>query len=247
MLIEQAAYSTPWRQVCPAAKGVFAVGGLVAAYGAAQPASALAVAGVLAAVTLFGARVPFGVYVRVLGTPLFFLLLGGVSLAVSFDPQRLTLTLAEAGLAHAAMVLSRALAAIAALLFLALSTPLVDLVALLRSLRVPETLLEMMVIAYRMLFVFAEARRDIACAQAARLGYASPARSMRALGVLVGALAVQVWQRAADLHVAALARNNDGPLRFLARSWPQARRDIALAALASLILVGVVFWQRGFS
>ena len=244
MLIEQAAYSNRWRQVCPAAKGVFAAGGLVAAYCAGTPAAALAVAAVLVLTTLAGARVVPDLYLRVLGAPLLFLLLGGFSLALSFNPEQGTLVFDEAGMQQSVFVLARALAAITALLFLSMTTPLADLIGLLRRCRVPDTLLEMMVLAYRMLFVFSDARRDIACAQGARLGYATPRRAWRSLGGLLGALVAQIWQRAADLHLAAQARNSEGPLRFLARPWPHAGRQTALASGAAGVLLALILCHR---
>ena len=244
MLIEQAAYTNRWRRVCPAAKGVFAVGGLVAAYCAGTPVAALAVATVLVLTTLVGARVEPGLYLRVLGAPLLFLLLGGVSLALSFNPEQGGFAFDDSGMQQAAFVLARALAAITALLFLSMTTPLADLVGLLRRCRVPDTLLELMVVAYRMLFVFSDARRDIACAQGARLGYATTGRAWRSLGGLLGALVVQIWQRAADLHVAAQARNSDGPLRFLARPWPHAGRETALASGAAGVLLTLILCHR---
>ena len=244
MLIEEAAQRNRWRGVCPQAKALFAAAGLIAAYLAATPAAALAVAGVCAATTLAGARVPAGLYLRVLAAPLAFLALGALSLALAFDAQTLSVSFAPYGLASAVAVSARALAAVGALLFLALCTPLADLVAALRRLHVPETLLEMMVVGYRMLFVFAEARRDIAAAQAARLGYASPRHAWRALGVLLGALAVEVWRRAAELESAAQARCGDGRLRVLARAWPRAEQEVRVAALAATALLAGVAAHR---
>ena len=187
---------------------------------------------------------PAGLYLRVLAAPLAFLALGALSLALAFDAQTLSVSFAPYGLASAASVSARALAAVGALLFLALCTPLADLVAALRRLHVPETLLEMMVVGYRMLFVFAEARRDIAAAQAARLGYASPRRAWRALEVLLGALAVEVWRRAAELESAAQARCGDGRLRVLARAWPRAEQEVRVAALAATALLAGVAAHR---
>ena len=46
-------------------------------------------------------------------------------------------------------------------LFLVLTTPLIDLIAMLRRLKTPEALLEIMVLSYRMLFVFSEAVHDL--------------------------------------------------------------------------------------
>ena len=44
MLIEQCAYGNRWRRVAPAAKGLFSLGSLIAAFAATQPATAALVA-----------------------------------------------------------------------------------------------------------------------------------------------------------------------------------------------------------
>ena len=156
MLIERSAYANRWRQVSPAAKGSFALAGLIAAFAAGTPMVAASVAAILATVTLLGAGVAPAPYLRVASPALAFLLLGSLSLAFSLgvDEHGITLQLLPNGLNQLAQVLSRSFAALAALLFLALTTPLPDLMNLLRHLKTPEIVLEIMVLCYRMLFVF---------------------------------------------------------------------------------------------
>lgn len=242
MLIEQSAYANRWRNVSPAAKGCFALGGFIAAFAAGQPRAALAVAGLVALATVAGAGVPLSRFVRVALPPLGFLLLGCLSLAYSLDLAAdggVALRWLPDGWAPAAQLGARSLGALTALLFLALTTPLIDLIALLRRLRLPEVLLELMVLCYRMLFVFSEALRDTRTAQAARLGYATPRLTLRSLGGLTASLAVQVWQRAHALHVAAQARNNDGALRFLEPEFAAAGRELAVAAVGGALLIAL--------
>lgn len=204
MLIEQCAYGNRWRFVSPAAKALFCLGGFVAAFAAAQPHTAAVVAALLAAVTLLGAGVPAGRYLRIALPPLGFLLLGCLSLAYSLDfaDGGLAVRWLPEGWAPLLQLSTRSLGALAAMLFLALTTPMVDLIAFLRRLRMPEVLLELMVLCYRMLFVFSEAVRDTRTAQTARLGYATPRLALRSLGSLAANLTVQIWQRAHALHVA---------------------------------------------
>jgi len=239
MLIEQSAYANRWRHVAPAAKGVFALAGFVAAFAAATPRAAIAVAALICLVTLVGARVAAGRYLRVAGPALIFLAISCVSLAfsVNVDGQSSAFDLTPGGWQKVAEVGARSLGALAALLFLVLTTPLIDLIALLRALRTPEILLEIMVLCYRMLFVFSEAVHDTLTAQSARLGYSSNRLALRSLGGLAANLTLQVWQRASDLHVAALARNNDGPLRFLEPTFANGRRDVLVACAAGSALV----------
>lgn len=239
MLIEQSAYANCWRPVSPAAKGLFAVCGFIAAFAAGRPLAAVIVASLLAVVSVLGAGIRPTRYLRVAAPALFFLGLGSLSLAFSLDAGNGTpvLRLVPTGLDKLAEVGARSLGALAALLFLVLTTPLIDLIALLRRLKTPELLLEIMVLCYRMLFVFSAAVHDTMTAQSARLGYASPRLAMHSLGELVANLTLQVWQRAHALDVAAQARNNDGPLRFLEPVFANTTRDCTIAALAGCGLI----------
>ena len=61
----------------------------------------------------------------------------------------------------------------------------------------------------------------------------------RSAGMLAANLTLQVWQRAAALHTAALARANDGPLRFLSPQFAHARRDACIAGLAGMAVIAL--------
>lgn len=243
MHLERAACGSRWQPASPVAKGLFALAGLIAAFAAPTPGGALVVAGLLVAMAWLAAGIPVPTYLRAAAAPLLFLALSCLSLAFSLgsaDGGGLALTLAPDAGAQLGQVGSRSLAALAALLLLVLTTPLPDLIALLRRLKTPELLLDLTVLGYRMGSVFSAAMHDMLTAQTARLGYATRRQAWHSLAGLGANLAVQVWQRAQALHVAAQARNNDGPLRFMARTFPHARRDslLALAAGALLILIG---------
>lgn len=247
MLIEQAAYASRWRGVCPGAKAVFALAGLIAAFVAKTPLLALLLTLVLALVTVLGAGIALSLYLRVAWPASGFLALSSLTLLISLsgDGQGgLVWQVAPSAVPQIAELSARSLAALAAMLFLVLTTPLSDLIVLLRRLHVPEVLLDLMVLCYRMLFVFSEAVQDMLTAQQARLGFVTTRRGLHSLGLLAASLAAQVWLRARHLHLAALARNGEGSLRFLPREYPEARRELGFATAASLLLV-LVIWAGG--
>lgn len=243
MLTEQSAYSNRWRRVSPVAKGCFSLCGMVAAFVAASPQSALLVAGTLASVAILGAGIPAIRYLRVASPALLFLMASSLSLLVSLDfgsaLTGISLHLAESELPRIAQVCCRSLACLAALLFLALTTPLSDIISLLRRCKLPDTLLDLMTLCYRTLFVLSEAVHETITAQSARLGYATFSFSLRSLGGLISNLVVQVWQRSLALHLAAQARNNDGALRFLENSYTHPQRNISIAAAAGISIISL--------
>jgi len=241
VLTEQSAYTTRWRSVSPVAKGFFSLCGMVAAFAAGSPRTALLIALILSAATIFGAGIPAVRYLRVAAPPLLFLAASGLSLLVSLDfgspTSAASLHLAESEFPRIAQVCSRSLACLTALLFLALTTPLSDIISLLRRCRLPDTLLDLMTLCYRTLFVLSEVVHETITAQSARLGYSTFTISLRSLGGLVTNLIVQVWQRSLTLHLAAQARNNDGALRFLENSFADSPRNISIAATAGGLTV----------
>lgn len=242
MLTEQSAYTNRWRQVSPVAKGLVSLSGMVAAFAAGSPRTALLIALILSLATVLGAGIPALRYLRVAAPALFFLLASSLSLLASLEFSHnltfgVSLTLAKSELPRIAQVCCRSLACLTALLFLALTTPLSDIISLLRRCKLPETLLDLMTLSYRTLFVLSEAVHETITAQSARLGYATLTLSLRSLGGLVANLAVQVWQRSQALHLAALARGNDGALRFLEPDYPNLPRAISCAIISGVLLV----------
>jgi cobalt/nickel transport system permease protein len=241
--IDAAAYACRWQGVAPSAKALFALAGIAAAWLARSPATLGMLALLSALATLVGARVPLRTYLAVALAPFGFLSLSCLTMLV---------TPAAGGgwqwtpalLPTVAAIALRSLAVLAAVLGLMLTTPLPDLLLLLRRLHVPELLLDMMALCYRMLFVLRQAWDEGSTAQAARLGHRGWRQSWRSMGLLAGQMAVQVWQRASALQMAADARAWQGSLRFLPSAFPHARRQVVLALLAACVLLALALRDR---
>lgn len=245
MRIESAVYGNRWRTASAGAKAGFALAGLAAALAAPHASGALACALLMAAVTVAGAGIAPGVYLRVMLPASSFLVLGALplALAIGFDEAgRFELHWMPQALPQIGHLLARALGAFAALLFVSLSTPMPDLIALARRVHVPAALIDLMVLGYRTVFMLLRALRDMHTAQDARLGYSSARRTLRSGALLTANLIVDVMRRAQALQIAAQARNQHGPLRFLpARASARHGRDAALAVLGAALLFALAF------
>ncbi len=234
MLLDDHAYGNRWRHLNPAEKGLLAGLALLAALLARTPSAAALVFAGMAALTVGGARIPLLVYLRLLLLPAGFLLVGTAGLAVSFTGGDLQLGhwplyLHYAGLEPAALALARSLGAVAALYFLALTTPMTEIVGLLRRLHVPALLLELMVLAYRQIFVFGRIAVEMRQAQASRLGYASVGNSFRSLAALAANLYLRGHYRSRLLHRSLVGRGYEDELRWLERDYPRSTRNLLLA------------------
>lgn len=247
MLIETVAYGNRWQAVCPLAKSGFAAAGLVLALLATHPAPALVVAVMMTATTLLGARVPPVLLARVALPALAFLVLGCAPLFVGLEQtaQGIRLHWLPASWPQALLLCCRAVAALLALLFLALTTPLPRLLAALRALHVPAVLLEMMALAYRMLFVLLDSLHGIHTAQLARLSNTTWRTRWRAVSALAAQLVFQVLWRAKGLQQAAQARGLEGEWRFLPPHTPDAGHHRVFATLGVAAMAGAWWLAAG--
>lgn len=249
MSLDRYAYSNRWRLVHPAVKGLFAGLGLVAALAAVSPWIPLLVMVVMAATTLFGARIPLLAYLKLLLVPAGFLAVGVVGLAVSLGGGEVPLVtlpgigvplaLSQEGLRQAGMVLARALGAVTCLYLLALTTPLTEVVGLLRRLRVPRLLLELMVLSYRQIFTLLQLVREMTVAQQSRLGYATTGNSLRSLAALGANLYLRTHQRSRQLYRGLQSRGYEEELVWLERDCPLPAGQLLLVAAAGGVLVAL--------
>ncbi|HBO55343.1 cobalt ECF transporter T component CbiQ [Janibacter terrae] len=201
--LDDAAWSSRWRSRSTLEKSLLCLGLLLVA----ATTTSLVVAGLVGvcAVGLAAlARVPVGVWLRAMLGPAVFVGIGAVTIAVTLGPGDLwslgPIGVGEGSVSRAVLVAARALAATSAMVLLAATTPMVDLLAGLRRARVPEVAVDIAAVTYRMIFALLDAASAIRAAQAGRLGYASGRAARRSVGQLCAAVLVAAWDKARRLE-----------------------------------------------
>jgi cobalt/nickel transport system permease protein len=204
---------------------------------------------------VFRAGLPARLFGRLLLAESLFLVLAtlGVAISFSFSPPTdtswrwqvgsLYISATPTSVDMALHLVTRALGSVAALNFLALTTPLPDLLELLRRLRVPIFLLDIATLTYRFIFVLLDNLNRMYIAQNCRLGYSSPRRAFRSAGLLGSQLFIETYRRSQRLQTALESRGYTNDLKVLPLQY---RRDgvfisLALLLVLSLITVGVLF------
>ena len=213
----------------------------------------LAIIAVSGLAVVVGAGIPAGVYVRVLLLPVSFLIAGSIALIFSVstdDAGRLSVVITREGTTTAAIVFLRSLAAVSAMMLLALTVPMGEILSLLRRWHVPAVLTELMGLIYRLLFVFDETLHAMIRAQGCRLGYRNLRTSYRSLGAAVAALFIRAIDRARRLEMGLASRGYHGELRVLSCRHAVSRRAIVVILLTQLSIVAMglawQLWQGGF-
>lgn len=249
IMIDDAAWQGPWRRV-PVGEKVALSGGLLLTALVAPPWPGCVLVALACIVFACGpARIPPRTLALAMAAPTPFLLIGGVTVAVviggtpsaaaSFTWGSLWADPATVGKGVTAF--SRGVAGTLAIMLLATTTPMVDLLTWLRRLGVPAPLIEIASLTYRLLFVLLSSALAIRAAQVARLGRSSIATAASAMGTLL----IRSWTRATRLQVGLEGRGyvDDLPTLPITRT---ASAGFRVAAALALIGIWTAIWVTGF-
>ena len=248
-LIDSAAHGNRLARVSALEKMVFSGGMLLLALLLPPVPGDVLVIVVAVIATLAVARVPVSTYAKVMAVPVVFMIIGVLPLLVSLSlggSWLVQLTVAERGAGLALGVALRALAGLTSLLFLALSTPLPQILLALRRLGMPAVVVEVAALVYRSIWTFVETVAATRRAQAARLGYRSLRSSYHSLGMLTASFFGRSLQRARAMENGLAARNWHGELRVLDEEVAVSVPHVALVVTVQLAIVALtVLWFRG--
>ncbi len=229
-IADRAANLNRWRRKSLVEKATLALGMLALALLLPPFPAAPVIAAIMTGATLIGARAPVGTWLALAAAPLGFMLTGAAMLTVQIDANGLSL--APNGLAVAAGLIARSTAGLSCLLFLALTTPVTDLLTGMRRLGLPAEVTEVALLTYRFLFLLADTAMAMDAAQAARLGHDGFKRRLRSLGLLAANLLPRAMDRARRMEIGLAARAWDGEMRVL----PQQSK-LSVTGLSAVLAV----------
>ncbi|MCD4702817.1 MAG: cobalt ECF transporter T component CbiQ [Methanosarcinaceae archaeon] len=206
------------------------------------------------ATVLFGA-IPVRFYLKLLSAPAVFVLLSVVVIAFffgtggelfGFDILGYRFSINTGGLNMALLVLARTLSGMTCLFFLALTTPMVELFSVLKTMKLPDSFIEISMMMYRYIFVFLEVAWSIRYAQNVRLGYRDWWTSLRSLAMLCTTLFLRSWEQGEKIFVSMSSRCYDGKLVFFEERRPIRINEMMLTCLYVAAITLVWYSTRDF-
>jgi cobalt/nickel transport system permease protein len=150
---------------------------------------------------------PMFVALVVLFLKLFF---SGENELFSIDLMGFKVVAYKEGLIEGIRVGCRIIGAVSILAVMGFSTPFTEFMASLSWLRVPKSFVEILMFAYRYIFVLLEDAMVIYHAQKNRLGYSNISRGLSSFGVLAGSLTLKAFEQSQNTAVAMIQRGYDG-------------------------------------
>ena len=254
--IDSYAYSNNLKTIHPGEKSLFAVITMTVCLTSPTYITPLLVLALMAGVIILKAGIPSRIFIKLMLVPLSFLLISVLTIAfsVSTNPSGfwlsqtlygLTIGIRYPDLITAAQLFLRSLGAVSCLYFLALTTPMTEIITVLHRLKVPAIITELMVLVYRFIFVLMETAITIHRAQASRSGYVSLKVSYRSLSRLFSSLLGKVFVKSQELYNAMAARCYSGEIKVLTKKYPVSLKNYFLiTGLGLPLILFNMLWRR---
>ena len=252
--LEDIAQRNGLREVNTSLKLATALGAILLCLASTSYLAPLAIAVLLSLAVLLLARVDARTYAELFIGPLFFaltsvlvivLLTGGPDPYWSWTPLPwLSLSVTRASVNQGIFVLCRVIGGMSALIFIAVTTPMTDLFAVMRSWHVPGSVLDLAMMIYRIIFMIMDQLVQTYQAQRMRLGYSSFGESVRSFGTLCGSVFIGSWDAGEGLFRAMDARCYAGRFAMLGENRPVEAKPL-LAVIAFLAFSAAVVLLTG--
>jgi cobalt/nickel transport system permease protein len=256
-LLEDIAQENGLREVSPYPKIATALGAILLCLFSGSFVAPVAIALILSCGILFLARVDARTYGELFVAPFSFaltsvavilLLAGGTNPLWSWSPLPwLSLSLTPGSINTAALVLSRVLGGMSALIFIAVTTPMTDLFMVMRRARVPEPVLDLAMMIYRAIFMILDQLIQTYQAQRMRLGYSGFRESVRTFADLCGSVFIGSWIAGEDLVRAMDARCYRGMFAMQGEIRPLEARHLLGVSLFLILSSAIVVLTRNIA
>lgn len=145
-------------------------------------------------------------------------------------------------------IVLRAIAITICVYFLLLTTPFVELLQVLKRMKCPSLILELLGLMYRFIFILLATLDELLTAQRARLGYRNRRTTWNSLKIIGGELLKKSLINYRQIHLGLISRGFTGQFQFLdcqSYSCPRRYRIEAIAGYFSLLGLGI--YGHGFT
>jgi cobalt/nickel transport system permease protein len=173
--------------------------------------------------TIVVAGIPMRKYLKLLFIPVTFLIISVVTILISVSKVDTYLWSIEifnnyvgitrSSLHDSILLSTRVFASISSTFFLGLTTPLNNMIKVLKRLHLPSSLIELIVLIYRSIFIFLEEASDIYNGQELKFGYSNIKNSLRSTSLLIRSLFTKVMLKFNEMVVVLECKLYDGEFK----------------------------------
>lgn len=178
----------------------------------------------MGSLTTLVAGIPLRKYIKILLIPMFFLLISILTILISFSTVdnymwsakffNIYMGISQSSFNESILLATRVLASMSATFFLGLTTPLNNIILVFKKIGLPNSIIELIVLIYRSIFIFLEEVIEIRTGQEIKFGYSSFKKSLKSTSLLLRSLFLRVMLRYKDMVIALECKLYDGEFKI---------------------------------
>jgi cobalt/nickel transport system permease protein len=179
---------------------------------------------IMSMLTTVVAGIPINKYFKLLFIPSTFLVLSILTILISISRVDIYawrieifnyyIGITESALQESILLSTRVFAAMASTFFLGLTTPLNNIIRVLKKMYLSNVLIELLVLIYRFIFIFLKEAMEIHTGQELKFGYSNMKNSLRSTGLLISSLFTRLILRYRDMVVILECKLYDGEFKI---------------------------------
>lgn len=253
LYIEQFVYSNKLRNTHPLERVIFALITMMMALFIKDWRIHFLIILIMLTLLIIKAQINTGVILKLMMIPLGFLFIGVITIAFQissmelnylfyFDFLDFNIGITEKSLDTAFKTLTVSLSAVSCLYFMALTTPMVELIYVMQIFKVPDSVIELMTLIYRFIFVFINTSFNIYYAQQARYGHSSFKKSLNSFALLFGNLWGKAFFKSKNLLQSLESRGFEGNLKVLNPEYSFSKNNIFLFLFLDILIISTAFF-----
>ena len=249
-LLDDYALASPLRHHSNWFKLAIVAFGLLVGVSSPSPATPIFITLSMGFATIFFGKIPLKFYLKLVLLPLGFAATGSIVIlfffgtggeVFSFEILGYRLVANTEGVEMALLVISRTVSGMSCVFFLALSTPMIELFAVVKRSGIPDSVVELSMLMYRYIFLFLDVAMSIKDAQTIRLGYTNFRRSVYSIAMLASTLFIRSWEQGEKLYIAMDSRCYDGKLTVFEAKRPIRAPEAVLASVYAILAIVLLY------
>lgn len=212
ILIDKYAYTNKLKDANPMFKFIFSLLMLIISLSLKKITIIFLIFCFMSSITIYVVNISFKKYFKLLCIPITFLLISIITMIISVDntPTSFLLQISlgkyyigitQIGIERGLLLFFRSLGSLTCTYFLALTIPMNQLIQVFKKLHLSKTIIEIMVLVYRFIFIFLEESKELYVAQNLRFGYKGIRNSYKSTAILIKILFVRVMERYDELNI----------------------------------------------
>ncbi|MFL0268648.1 cobalt ECF transporter T component CbiQ [Candidatus Clostridium radicumherbarum] len=248
--IDKLSYISELRKINPMEKFIFSMFTMIVCICLNNIIVSIITLLLMSAITICIGKLSVKTYWKLILLPMTFLIIGIITIAInivqsnsellfSFNIFNLKLGTSVDSLVTALRIFFKALASVSCLYFLTLSTPVFEILAVLKKLKMPKLFIELMSLIYRFIFVLLDTANMIFISQCSRLGYSTIKLSYNSLGQLITSLFIRSYKRSQDVYIAMESRGYEGEINLLENNYKFSSKNIVIIIFLEIFLIAI--------